>query len=89
MSSAPPGFDPHHSQTARQKWVAFVQVVLLVCIVTISGLFLLGELGAFLMGYRDMLESSGLIKTIVTSTVFVVSSIRLRTTLTRFSRPLK
>ena len=89
MYAAPPGFDPHQSQTARQKWVAFVQVVLLVGVVTISGLFLLGELGAYLMGYRDMVESPGVIKTIVTVTVFIGSSIGLRTALARFSRPIK
>lgn len=88
MYSAPPGFDPHRSQTARQRWLALIQVVLLSCIFAVSGITLLGEIGAYMMGYRDMVESSGLIKSIVLVTIVVVSGIGLRIALARFRRPL-
>jgi hypothetical protein len=88
MYNAPLGFDPRQSQTTRQKRLALIQVVLLSCIFAVSGITLLGEIGAYMIGYRDMLESSGLIKSIVLVTIVVVGGIGLRIALARFRRPL-
>ena len=88
MFNAPPKIDPRRYQTKRQKLLVFAGIVLLSFIALISGLKLLGEIGAYLMGYRDMVEAGGLINSVVIITIVVVSVVGLLIFVPLFRRPL-